>query len=224
VYKPGGGGQNTNADALFRVNALKKEGSEPDERDADMKAKILQENHDSILGHRGMNKTYEAIRRHYQWPKMKREVEEYVKRCTKCQLNKALRPRGRTPIEITTTAKQPFERCALDIVGPLTETTFGNKYILTFQDDLSKYLMAVPIPQQDAETIAKAFVLNVVLKFGAPAQILTDQGSNFLSDLFRNVCRLLRIKKVQTTAFHPESNGTLERSQSTGRIFATLRV
>jgi hypothetical protein len=72
VYKPGG--QN-NADALSRVNALNKEGSEPDEIDADMKAKILQENHDSILGgHRGMNNTYEAIRWHYQWPKMKREV------------------------------------------------------------------------------------------------------------------------------------------------------
>jgi len=211
VYKPGG--QNTNADALSRINALQKEDSEPGEVDADMKAKIFQESHDSILGgHRGMNKTYEAIRRHYQWPNMRREVEEYVKRCTKCQLNKALRPRGKAPMEITTTAKQPFERCALDIVGPLTETTLGNKYILTFQDDLSKYLVAVPIPQQDAETVAKAFVLNIVLKFGAPGQILTDQGSNFLSDLFKNVCRLLRIKKVQTTAFRPESNGSLERS------------
>ena len=115
-------------------------------------------------------------------------------------------------MEITTTAEQPFERCTLDIVGPLTETTLGNKYILTFQDDLSKYLVAVPVPQQDAETVAKAFVLNIVLKLGVPGQILTDQGSSFLSDLFKNVCRLLRIKKVQTTAFRPESNGSLERS------------
>ena len=77
---------------------------------------------------------------------MREEVEEYVKRCAKCQLNKTLRPRGKAPMEITTTAKQLFERCALDIVGLLTETTLGNKYILTFQDDLSKYLVAVPIP------------------------------------------------------------------------------
>ena len=55
-------------------------------------------------------------------------------------------------------------------------------------------------------------VLNIVLKFGAPAQILTDQGTNFLSDLFKNTCKLLKIKKIQTTAFHPESNGGLERS------------
>jgi len=88
-------------------------------------------------------------------------------------------------MEITTTARHPFEKCALDIIGPMTEIMSGNKYILTFQDDLSKFIVAIPIPQQDAETIAKEFVLNIVLKFGAPAQILTDQGSNFLSDLFK---------------------------------------
>ena len=98
-----------------------------------------------------------------------------------------LRPKKRAPVEITTTARHPFEKCALDIVGPLTETVSGNKYILTFQDDLSKFVIGLPIPQQDAETIAKEFVLKVVLKFGAPAQILTDQGSNFVSNLFKNV-------------------------------------
>jgi len=88
----------------------------------------------------------------------------------------------------------------------------GNKYILTCQDDLSKFLVAIPIPQQDAETVAREFILNIILKFGAPAQILTDQGLNFLSDLFKITCKLLRIKNIQTAAFHPESNGSLERS------------
>jgi transposase InsO family protein len=143
---------------------------------------------------------------------MKKEVEEYVKKCAKCQLNKTLRPKRKAPMEITTTARHPFEKCALDIVSPMTETMSGNKYILTCQDDLSKFLVAIPIPQQDAETIAKEFVLNIVLKFGAPAQILTDQGSNFLSDLFKSMCKLLKIKKIQTTAFYPESNGGLQRS------------
>jgi hypothetical protein len=113
-------------------------------------------------------------------------------------------------MEITTTARHSFEKGAVDITGPMTETMSGNKYILTFQDDLSKFIVAIPIPQQDAETIAKEFVLNIVLKFGAHAQILTDQGLNFLSDLFKNTCKLLKIKTIQTTAFHPESNGSLE--------------
>jgi len=115
-------------------------------------------------------------------------------------------------MEITTTARHLFERCALDIVGPMTETMSRNHYILTCQDDLSKFLIAIPIPQQDAETVAREFVMNVVLKFGALAQLLTDQGSTFLSDLFKSTCKLLRIKKIQNTAFHPQSNGSLERS------------
>ena len=207
VYKPGK--QNANADALSRISTLGKEGCASFEIDSDLKAKILHANHDSILGgHRGMTKTYEAITRHYRWTKMKGEVEEYVKKWTKCQL----RPKGKAPMEITTTAEHPFERCALDIVGPLTETASRNKYILTFLNDLTKFLVAVPIPQQDAETVARAFVFNIVLRFGAPAAVLTDQGYNFLCDLFRNTCKLLKIKKIQTTAFQPESNGSLERS------------
>ena len=207
VYRPGV--QNSNADALSRIGTLAKESSEIDEIDPDMKAKILQENHESILGgHRGMNKTYVAIKRYCQWPNMKREVEEYVKKCAKCQLNKTLRPKGKAAMEITTTARHPFEKCALDIVGPMTETMSGNKHILTFQDDFSKCIVAIPIPQQDTETSAKEFVL----KFSAPAQILTDQGSDFLSDIYKNTCKLLKIKKIQTTAFYPESNGSLERS------------
>jgi len=141
-----------------------------------------------------------------KYVKKKREIEEYVKACTKCQLNKIPRPKKRGPMEITTTDRHPFEKCALDIVGPMTETMSGNMYILTCQDDLSKFLVAILIPQQDAETVAREFLLIIVLKFGAPAQILTDQGSNFLSDLFKSTCKLLRIKKTQTTAFHLESN------------------
>jgi hypothetical protein len=55
------------------------------------------------------------------------------------------------------------------------EKVLGNKYILTVQDDLRKFLAAIPIPQQGVETVAKEFVFKIVLKFGTPAQILTDQ-------------------------------------------------
>jgi hypothetical protein len=68
------------------------------------------------------------------------------------------------------------------------------------------------IPRQNADTVAREFVLNIILKTGTPKQILTDQGSIFLSDLLNNVCKLLRIKKLNTTAFRTESNGGLERS------------
>jgi hypothetical protein len=80
---------------------------------------------------------------------MKGEIEEYVRKCEKCQVKKLLRPQSKAPMEITSTAKHPFEKCAGDIVGPLTETNSGNKYFFTFQDDLSKFLVAIPTPQQD---------------------------------------------------------------------------
>lgn len=158
-----------------------------------------------------MNRTFREIRKKYEWPNMKRDVENYVKRCKSCQLNKTLGPRHRAPMEITSTARKPFEKCAMDIVGPTTVTNKGNRYILTFQDDLTKFVVAEPIPRQDAETVAQVFVRSIVLKFGLPEIVLTDQGSNFLSQVFQNTCKLFGIKRIHTTAFHPESNGGIER-------------
>ena len=99
-----------------------------------------------------MNKTFRAIKSRYTWPNMRRDIEEYVKQCKSCQVNKTLKSKRKVPMEITSTANHPFDKCFLDIVGPLPPSTMGNRYILTFQDDLSKYVVATPISQQDAET------------------------------------------------------------------------
>jgi transposase InsO family protein len=143
---------------------------------------------------------------------MRREIEEYVKQCKSCQTNKILTPRSKVPVQVTTTAEHSFEKCYMDVVGPLPVTTLGHKYILTFQDDLSKYVVDVPIERQDADTVARAFVERIVLLYGTPQIVQTDQGSNFMSKVFRNTCSLLRVKKIQSTAFHPESQGSIERS------------
>jgi hypothetical protein len=143
---------------------------------------------------------------------MRREVEEYVKQCKSCQINKILTPKHKAPMEITTTAESPFEKCFLNIVGPLPVMLEGNKYILTFQDDLSKYLVAVPIGKLDAETVAKVFVEKIVLTYGMPQTLQTDQGANFVSEVFMNTCKILKINKIQFTAFHLESQGSIERS------------
>jgi len=115
-------------------------------------------------------------------------------------------------MEITSTANHPFDKCYLNIVGPLPSSATGNKYILTFQDDLSKYVVATPIGQQNAETVSKVFVSQMVLKFGTPSIVQTDQGANFVSEVFQNTYKLLKIKKIQSTAFHPESQDSTETS------------
>ena len=72
--------------------------------------------------------------------------------------------------------------------------------------------MAVPIQQQHAMTVARVFVEEIILKFGIPQVLLTDQGSNFLSDQFANVCKLLRMKRIKTSQKHPQANGALDRT------------
>jgi hypothetical protein len=105
-----------------------------------------------------------------------------------------------------------MEKCSIDVVGPLNPSQNGNRYILTIQDEQSKFLVAMPLKQQTAEDVARAFVENVVLIFGVPQQLLSDLGSNFISETFRNMCKLLRIHKLQTTPFHPMGNASNERS------------
>jgi transposase InsO family protein len=105
-----------------------------------------------------------------------------------------------------------WQNCSLDIVEPLTQMSENNKYLLTFQDKLSKYTVALSIPQQDAMTVAKVFVGEIVLKFGISHMILINQGSNFHSDLFADACKLLRIKGIKTIPHHPRTNGALERT------------
>jgi transposase InsO family protein len=81
-----------------------------------------------------------------------------------------------------------------------------------FQDDLSKYVVAVPIGKQDAETVARVFVEKIVLTYGTPQTLQTDQGASFVGEVFRNTCKILKINKIQSTAFHPETQGSTERS------------
>lgn len=86
---------------------------------------------------------------------MKKDVKEFVKQWQFYQDNKQ-------PTEITSTSTEAFEKVALDIVGPLPITENGNKYILTLQDDLTKYSQAYALPQHDADTIANFIVLFVI--------------------------------------------------------------
>ena len=113
---------------------------------------------------------------------------------------------------ITDTPGTVFEKIALEVVGPLFKTKNGYEYILTMQDQFSKFGLAVPLKDTLATTIANSFIKKFICIFGAPKVVLTDQGQNFLSKLMTRISKRFKIKKVRTTAFHPQSNGSLERS------------
>lgn len=142
---------------------------------------------------------------------MTTDVTNFVTKCRTCQLNKVSKV-NKVPMVIATTSSRVFERVFLDIVGPLTTSYFHNKYVLTFQDGLTKYSEAIPLPNQEARTIAEALVTRIICRHGMPESILIDQGSNFLSACMNEIYKPLKIKKLQTSPYHPQTNGALERS------------
>lgn len=177
--------------------------------------KVLHEFHYTPLGaHQGIMRTYKRIKSFYFFPKMLERIRKFIKRCEACQKNKA-GFQNKLPMTITTTSKKPFEKIFMDIVGPIIPSLLNNRYILTIQDDLTKFSLAIALPNQETNTIARAFVENFVCNYGTPDIILTDQGSNFVSELMKRVCKILKIDKIQTSAYHPQSNGALERSHRT---------
>ena len=197
-------------DSKIFINIFKNLIINPDQ---DEIQNILKEYHSNVnSGHSGINKTCSRIREKYYWPTIKRDVERFIKHCDSCQRYKLVRKKNLQPMEITTTSKQSFSKIFLDIVGPLNDTECRNKYILTLQDDLSKYSQAYPIQDHTAETVAETFVRQFICKFGSPNVIVTDQGTEFMSELFSNVAKLFKIRKYHTTAYHPQSNGALECS------------
>ena len=93
----------------------------------------------------------------------------------------------KAPFQETDTQYQPWDKIYLDIVGPLQITTEGHKYILTCQDNLSKYLIAIPMITQTANEVSLTFLRYVVLHYGIPNSIVTDQGSQFMGDIFKRL-------------------------------------
>ncbi|PNF31840.1 hypothetical protein B7P43_G08901 [Cryptotermes secundus] len=209
-YKPGK--QNTNADSLSRYPVM---AIEAEELTPDRKARIIKEMHsDPVGGHQGINRTVDRIKLYTSWSNMAEDVANYIKTCEICQKMKHSKE-NRCQLQITDTQAEPWKKLHLDIVGPLPCTEEGHKYILTCQDNLSKYLIAEPLINQTVEEVSEALVHRVFLVYGIPGIILTDQGSNFMSEAFKEICKLFRIEKLNTVAYHPESNGALERSHKT---------
>lgn len=109
----------------------------------------------------------------------------------------------------------PMDRIAADILGELPITAKGNRYILVVSDYFTKWTEAFAMPNMEAKTVAKIMVEEVFVRLGTPRIIHSDQGRQFESELFREVCRLFHIQKTRTTAYHPQSDGMVERFNRT---------
>ncbi|GBN05205.1 hypothetical protein AVEN_143034-1 [Araneus ventricosus] len=100
----------------------------------------------------------------------------------------------------------------LDILGPLPVTSKDNRYVLVLMDYFTKWPEAIPIPDQEASTVAEELVRAWISRYRVPMILLSDKGTNFNSALFTALCRLLGILKTRTTALYPASDGMVERT------------
>ena len=168
-----------------------------------------------MCGHVGIDKTIARLKSRVFWPTLAADVKRYVNACVSCNQRKT--PPNHRPARLVKVEREtkPFHTVSLDIVGSLVTTINQNKYILVIQDHFTRYIEAFPLPNQKAETVAKAFVTGIILRHGTPRQILTDLGTNFISKTFEEMCKFLQIKHLKTTAYHPQSNASNERSHRT---------
>lgn len=188
---------------------------------ASMKSDVLQLCHDiPSAGHQGISRTKERVKSAYFWYKMSTDIKNYVVGCSSCNQNKTGNRKKRYPLT-QYHAGVPMEKVHIDFMGPLPKTPRGNEHILVLVDQFTKWVEAIPLPSQDAETTAKAAVNEFFTRFGFPLQLISDQGRNFMSSLFKEVCKLLHIHQARTTAYRPSANGQAERANRT--LISALR-
>uniref|UniRef100_A0A674IBQ6 Gypsy retrotransposon integrase-like protein 1 n=1 Tax=Terrapene triunguis TaxID=2587831 RepID=A0A674IBQ6_9SAUR len=164
-------------------------------------------------GHLGHEKTLAWILGRFFWPGVHQEVKNYCNPCPDCQLATPART-PKAPLIPMPLIETPFERVAMDLVGPLPKSSVGFQYILVMLDYATRFPEAIPLRNITAHTIADELV-KVFARVGLPREILTDQGTNFTSRLLRQVCELLGVKQLRTSVYHPQTDGLVERFNQT---------
>ncbi|XP_021345000.1 uncharacterized protein LOC110444964, partial [Mizuhopecten yessoensis] len=177
---------------------------------------VLKLAHDSIMaGHQGGKRTASRALTEFFWPGLQSDVVRYCRSCDVCQRTV---PKGRitkAPLGSMPLIDTPFKRIAVDLVGPLQPATDrGNRFILTVVDYATRYPEAVALRGIETERVAEALV-DIFSRVGVPSEMLTDQGAQFTSGMMREVSRLLSIRRLTTTPYHPMCNGLVERFNGT---------
>ena len=180
-----------------------------------LRKQVLEAVHDSVTsGHLGVQKTISRARQVFYWYMLQETIRDWIRNCNKRGSRK--RPlKTPTAKNATYNVGAPMDRLAIDILDPFPQTERDNKYVLVAIDRFTKWVEAYAIPNFRAETVANKLVYEFISRFGVPLDIDSDQGRNFESKLFTELCALLEVNKTRTSPYHPAGNGMVERFNRT---------
>jgi hypothetical protein len=211
-----------NTRALACRNGLWYKGTQIVVPDAETEGKQLRQHlisqyHDTLWsGHLGITKTLKALQIHFWWPRMNKQVTQYVRTCVSCQRNKPTNMLPAGLLQPLAIPNSKWESISMDFITCLPTTTQGNDAIVVFVDRLSKLVHLQPCKTTiTAMEFASVFMWQVFRLHGMPREIVSDRDTRFVSEFWRNVCTMLGVQQSMSTAFHPQSDGQTERANRT---------
>ena len=176
-----------------------------------LKNEVLHSMHNSIIsGHLGKRKTTEKLLQRFYWFEVREDLKIWIAKCQTSGAYKLPSKSAKAPLGSMPTCA-PWDRLSTDTIGPFPLTPRGNKYILTFTDHFTKWVEVFAIPDQTATTCANILLNEIISRYGCPLSLHSDQGRNYTSDLFTELCQLLEIRKTRTSPRNPNGNGQCER-------------
>lgn len=179
-----------------------------------LRPQLLQACHDDpSAGLFGRYKTYKRLQALAYWPNMSLEVKNYVQVCEICQKYnpESRKPAGRIQQTITT---QPWQMMGVDLMGPLPRSSRLNTHLFVFIDYYTRWVEMFPLWEASAETCTRMPVREIITRWGVPQYLMSDQGTQFVAELFSETCRSWGLARMFTTTYHPQTNLT-ERANRT---------
>ena len=171
---------------------------------------VLQFHNSWYGGHEGVHKTIQRLQLYYFWPNMQTDVNNIIKACDVCQKRRTcptLPPSNLQPLPLLS---QPNQRVHADLFGPLRTSANGKKFILVMTDAFTKYAEIIAIHNKEAETVAEAVFYHWICRYGIPAQLVTDQGKEFVATVCKSLWKRLDLLHITTSARHPQANSQAE--------------
>ncbi|XP_073764991.1 uncharacterized protein [Danio rerio] len=166
-----------------------------------------------MAGHLGQAATLNRLMTRFFWPGIHGDISRWCAACSECQLvNPPATPK--VPLRPLPIMEIPFERIGMDLIGPLERSARGHRFALVLVDYATRYPEAVVLRNISAKSVAEALFC-IISRVGIPKEILTDQGTAFMSRTMRELYGLLGIKSIRTSVYHPQTDGLVERFNRT---------